>query len=64
MELRRVTGSAALHHGLYHMTNIGVPSSPKPIIATTTAKAFDLWHYRLGHVSHFKIPQLKTFCKS
>ncbi|CAN1833821.1 Retrovirus-related Pol polyprotein from transposon RE1, partial [Linum perenne] len=54
-------GSARLHNGLYHM----ITRKPVSHIASAqTNPAFDLWHYRLGHISHFKVPLLKSIHSS
>ncbi|CAL1397690.1 unnamed protein product [Linum trigynum] len=63
MQLRRMTGSAKLSHGLYLLDNIDNSIIPKHTTATSSAP-FDLWHHRLGHVSHSKIPLLRNLCTS
>ncbi|CAI0399489.1 unnamed protein product, partial [Linum tenue] len=61
MQLRRMTGSAKLSHGLYHLEQPVDTSQPKHFSAATS-QDFDVWHFRLGHVSHSKVPLLKNLC--
>ncbi|CAN1780189.1 Retrovirus-related Pol polyprotein from transposon TNT 1-94 [Linum perenne] len=60
-------GSASLHNGLYCLTFPSFSTSPLPTQPTALYSqtdppgSFDLWHYRLGHLSHSKIPSLQLF---
>ncbi|CAL1397253.1 unnamed protein product [Linum trigynum] len=63
MQLRKMTGSAKLFHGLYLIDNPPIDSQPNHI-TTATTQSFDLWHYRLGHVFHSKVPILQQLCTS
>ena len=57
---RKITiGSAKLHQGLYHMSP-AILVSQATSTTTTPTDVFDLWHHRLGHVSHSRIPYLHT----
>ncbi|CAN1753275.1 Retrovirus-related Pol polyprotein from transposon TNT 1-94 [Linum perenne] len=60
-QLRTTIGSAKLHRGLYHM-------APSILVSQATSSSnsdvFDLWHYRLGHTSHTRIPYLQHIDRS
>ncbi|CAL1397374.1 unnamed protein product [Linum trigynum] len=60
LEQKRVTGSARLTNGLYYLEDT---SNPKTF-TVASSNTFDLWHFRLGHLSHSKIPYLHQFCTS
>ncbi|CAN0901456.1 Retrovirus-related Pol polyprotein from transposon TNT 1-94, partial [Linum grandiflorum] len=56
MSKGKTIGSANLCQGLYQWKT---RTSASFLASTQSQKVFDLWHHRLGHVSHSKTPFLK-----
>ncbi|CAN1797377.1 Retrovirus-related Pol polyprotein from transposon TNT 1-94 [Linum perenne] len=56
-----------LHQGLYHLIITTTPLASNHLALSTSSSQpnqFDLWHYRLGHLSHAKISHLQQSCSS
>ncbi|CAN1176451.1 hypothetical protein LINPERHAP2_LOCUS32549, partial [Linum perenne] len=65
LHLGKRIGIAELKQGLYHMIQEQPPPIPGHVFSAafstlaSPTKHFDLWHYRLGHLSHARLSILQ-----
>ncbi|CAN1337732.1 hypothetical protein LINPERPRIM_LOCUS37729 [Linum perenne] len=61
----RRLGLAKLHNGLYHFTQSSSTDTPTALSTYTHIPSFfDLFHFRLGHLPHSRIPHLQELDSS